>query len=89
MHFLLFLLIGLIAGALAKAITPGAAKEPAGWFLTMLLGVVGAYVGGFVGGLFGIGASNTVGSILMATFGAVLVIGLMRAFSRNSSGSYR
>ncbi|MGO3152696.1 MAG: GlsB/YeaQ/YmgE family stress response membrane protein [Galactobacter sp.] len=47
MGFIAFLVLGLIAGAIAKAILPG--KQAGGWFVTMLLGVVGAVVGGWLG----------------------------------------
>ncbi|SNU01383.1 Uncharacterized membrane protein YeaQ/YmgE, transglycosylase-associated protein family [Ruaniaceae bacterium KH17] len=47
MGFLAFLLLGLIAGAIAKAILPG--ESGGGWLATMLLGVVGAVVGGWLG----------------------------------------
>ena len=49
MGFLGFLLLGLIAGALAKLILPG--KQGGGWLITLLLGVVGALLGGWLGGL--------------------------------------
>ncbi|MFG6401692.1 GlsB/YeaQ/YmgE family stress response membrane protein [Microbacterium sp. P04] len=49
MGFLGFLLLGLIAGAIAKLILPG--KQGGGWLITLLLGVVGALLGGFLGGL--------------------------------------
>ena len=41
-----WILIGLIMGALARAIVPGAQKG--GWIVTLLLGIVGAFVGGFI-----------------------------------------
>ncbi|MBN9157565.1 MULTISPECIES: GlsB/YeaQ/YmgE family stress response membrane protein [unclassified Microbacterium] len=47
MGFLGFLLLGLIAGAIAKAILPG--KQGGGWIATLLLGVVGALLGGWLG----------------------------------------
>ncbi|MDT0182128.1 GlsB/YeaQ/YmgE family stress response membrane protein [Microbacterium sp. ARD31] len=47
MGFLGFLLLGLIAGAIAKLILPG--KQGGGWFITLLLGVVGALLGGWLG----------------------------------------
>jgi uncharacterized membrane protein YeaQ/YmgE (transglycosylase-associated protein family) len=47
MGFFAFLLLGLIAGAIAKAILPG--KQGGGWFITLLLGVVGAFLGGWLG----------------------------------------
>ncbi|TFC74037.1 GlsB/YeaQ/YmgE family stress response membrane protein [Cryobacterium sp. TMS1-20-1] len=49
MSFLGFLLLGLIAGAIAKAILPG--RQGGGWLITLLLGVVGAFLGGWLGGL--------------------------------------
>lgn len=52
MGFLSFILLGLIAGAIAKAILPG--KQGGGWIATLLLGVVGAVLGGWLGSvLFG------------------------------------
>ncbi|MBC9953220.1 MULTISPECIES: GlsB/YeaQ/YmgE family stress response membrane protein [unclassified Leucobacter] len=49
MGFLAFVLLGLIAGAIAKAILPG--KQGGGWFATLILGVIGAMVGGWLGSL--------------------------------------
>ncbi|WP_125107313.1 MULTISPECIES: GlsB/YeaQ/YmgE family stress response membrane protein [Gulosibacter] len=49
MGFFSFLLLGLIAGAIAKLILPG--KQGGGWLVTLLLGVVGAFVGGWLGGI--------------------------------------
>ncbi|MGF2948796.1 GlsB/YeaQ/YmgE family stress response membrane protein [Microbacterium alcoholitolerans] len=47
MGFLAFLILGLIAGAIAKLILPG--KQGGGWIVTLLLGVVGALLGGWLG----------------------------------------
>lgn len=49
MGFFGFLLLGLIAGAIAKLILPG--KQGGGWFITLLLGVVGALLGGWLGSI--------------------------------------
>ena len=49
MGFFSFLLLGLIAGAIAKLIIPG--KQGGGWLVTLLLGVVGAFIGGWLGGI--------------------------------------
>ncbi|WP_293695817.1 GlsB/YeaQ/YmgE family stress response membrane protein [uncultured Agrococcus sp.] len=49
MGFLGFLLLGLIAGAIAKLILPG--RQGGGWIATLILGVVGAIVGGWLGSL--------------------------------------
>ncbi|MCK6080764.1 GlsB/YeaQ/YmgE family stress response membrane protein [Microbacterium sp. EYE_5] len=47
MGFIGFLILGLIAGAIAKLILPG--KQGGGWFITLILGVVGALLGGWLG----------------------------------------
>jgi len=54
MGFFAFLILGLIAGAIAKAILPG--RQGGGWVITLILGVVGALLGGLIGSaLFGTG----------------------------------
>ncbi|MCU1404531.1 MAG: rane protein [Glaciihabitans sp.] len=47
MGFFGFLLLGLIAGAIAKLILPG--RQGGGWIITLILGVIGAFLGGFLG----------------------------------------
>jgi uncharacterized membrane protein YeaQ/YmgE (transglycosylase-associated protein family) len=49
MSFIAFLILGLIAGAIAKLIIPG--KQAGGWIITLILGVIGALLGGWLGGL--------------------------------------
>lgn len=86
MSILIFLIVGLIAGVLAKAIMPGGANEPGGWVLTMVLGVAGAFLGGFLGQAFGASSAASSGSfsfmgILWATIGAIVLIALARLFT--------
>ena len=71
MGLILFLIMGLIAGLIARALMPG--RDPMGWLATMILGVVGAVLGGF---LFG-GPDNAVG-YLGAIVGALIVLFLYR-----------
>jgi uncharacterized membrane protein YeaQ/YmgE (transglycosylase-associated protein family) len=79
MQILWFLLIGLLAGVLAKALMPGGKGEPQGCLMTMALGVAGAMVGGFLIKLaFGILSYG----LIAATLGAMLLIGLGRALSK-------
>lgn len=83
---LYWVLLGLIAGALAKFLMPG--RDPAGCIFTIALGVVGAVVGGWVGTYFGWG-HVTVGlfdlrSIAIATFGAIILLALGRLLRRGS-----
>ncbi|WP_334148944.1 GlsB/YeaQ/YmgE family stress response membrane protein [Microbacterium sp.] len=75
MGFFAFLLLGLIAGAIAKAILPG--KQGGGWFITLLLGVVGAMLGGWLGGLLfnaRVDEFFSLSSWLLAIGGSVLVL---------------
>ena len=70
MSILSWIVVGFIAGVLGKLIMPG--DDPGGFIVTILLGIVGAFVGGFVVSLFGgIGVTGfNVWSILVATLGA-------------------
>ena len=74
MGILSWLLMGLIAGVLAKFILPG--KGPSGWVLTIVLGIVGAVVGGLIGQALNWGTVNDFhpGSIALAVGGSVLVL---------------
>jgi len=84
MSFLIFLLVGLFAGVLAKALMPGSANEPGGWIMTIILGIAGAYVGGFLGSMIGVGSSNFEGQILSSAVGAMVIIGIARLFTRRT-----
>jgi len=75
MGFLGFLLLGLIAGAIAKAILPG--KGPGGWLAALVIGVIGALLGGYIGSLLGLGDVNeffSIGTWLLAIGGSLLVL---------------
>ncbi len=81
MGILSWILLGLIAGALAKLIMPG--RNGGGIIVTIVLGIIGAFVGGFVVSLFGYGTVTefNLGSIVAATIGAILLLALFRAFA--------
>lgn len=83
MGILSWILLGLIAGALAKFIMPG--KDPGGCLVTIILGIVGAVVAGFLGSLLGIGKieSFDLGGILLATIGAIVVLLIYRMVKKN------
>lgn len=70
MGILAWIVLGLIAGALAKFIMPG--RDPGGIIVTIVLGIVGALVGGFLGTLLGFGdiSGFDVRSIVIAVIGA-------------------
>ena len=76
-----WIIVGLIAGALAKLIMPG--DDPGGIIVTIILGIVGAVLGGFILSLLGIGGGASSGgfiySIIAGIIGAVILLGIYRA----------
>lgn len=75
MSFIAFLVLGLIAGAIAKAILPG--RQGGGWIATLLLGVIGAMLGGWLGSLlFGADLQEfwSLQTWLLAIGGAIVVL---------------
>jgi uncharacterized membrane protein YeaQ/YmgE (transglycosylase-associated protein family) len=78
-----WIIIGLIAGALAGALIPG--RQRYGCLGTLLVGVAGGLLGGWLWeDVLGIGeASGWLGAIVVATLGAILVLLVLRAMSRD------
>ncbi len=66
------LLIGLVAGSVAKIITPQ--EEKGGWLSSLLIGVVGAIAGGFLSRLLGFSVENILGSLVVAVIGSLIVL---------------
>jgi len=78
MGILVWLLIGLVAGALARLLVPG--TDPMGWGGTLILGLAGSLVGGFLGNLiadqdFDVSAAGLLGSVV----GAIIVLLIFRS----------
>jgi uncharacterized membrane protein YeaQ/YmgE (transglycosylase-associated protein family) len=74
-----WIVLGLIVGAIAKLIIPG--KDPGGILVTLLLGVVGAFLGGLLGNwLFGVGIERfwSLNTWILAVVGSVIVLGIYR-----------
>ncbi len=74
MGIISWIVIGLVAGAIAKLIMPG--RDPGGIIVTILIGMVGAVVGGFIAKAVGFGGVDGIDirSILVATVGAVILL---------------
>jgi uncharacterized membrane protein YeaQ/YmgE (transglycosylase-associated protein family) len=73
MGILWTILIGFIAGVLAKFITPGD-NEPSGFILTTILGIVGAFVATYLGQALGWYNAGEGAGLIGATIGAVIVL---------------
>jgi uncharacterized membrane protein YeaQ/YmgE (transglycosylase-associated protein family) len=77
--FLGWIVLGLVAGALAKLIMPG--DDPGGIIVTMLLGIVGAVVGGFLGSRFfgrGLETFWNLQTWIVAIIGSLILLGIYR-----------
>lgn len=80
-----FLILGLIAGAIAKAILPG--RQGGGWILTLVLGVIGAFLGGWLGSLiFGVNLGDffSISTWLLAIAGSIIVLLIYGALAGRS-----
>ncbi len=78
-----WIVFGLIAGLIAKAIMPG--KDPGGFIVTAIIGIVGAIIGGFLGNmLFGIRGVDGIDlrSILVAVVGSLILLWVYRMATR-------
>jgi uncharacterized membrane protein YeaQ/YmgE (transglycosylase-associated protein family) len=73
------IIIGLIAGAIAKLIMPG--KDPGGIVVTILLGIAGSFVGGFLfNSLLGRGDNDSTSGLIGSVIGALILLFLYRMF---------
>ena len=75
-----WILIGLIAGLIAKMIMPG--RDPSGCIVTILLGVGGAVVAGFLGQQLGWYETGEGAGFLAAIVGAMILLGIYRLFAK-------
>jgi uncharacterized membrane protein YeaQ/YmgE (transglycosylase-associated protein family) len=85
MGILGWIVLGLVAGAIAKAILPG--RQGGGWIITLILGVVGALLGGFIGSaVFGVGLEDfwSLQTWIVAIVGAIIVLLIYGLITRNS-----
>ena len=82
--WLYWILLGLVAGALAKFLVPG--RDPAGCIVTVVLGIAGAILGGWIGSMLGWGQIDqgqfSIRSIGLATLGAIVLLLLGRLAAR-------
>jgi len=82
MGILSWIILGSIVGIIAKFIMPG--KDPGGIFITIILGIAGAFVGGFIASALGLGSVTgfDIRSLLIAVGGSILLLIIYRAIKR-------
>jgi uncharacterized membrane protein YeaQ/YmgE (transglycosylase-associated protein family) len=75
-----WILFGLVVGIVAKLLMPG--RDPGGFIITTILGIVGAVIGGFLGRSLGLYGPGEPAGFLMATLGAVVLLFIYRMLRR-------
>jgi uncharacterized membrane protein YeaQ/YmgE (transglycosylase-associated protein family) len=71
-----WIIFGLIVGFVAKLLMPG--RDPGGFIITMLLGIVGAVVGGFIGRAMGLYGPEDPAGFIMSVLGAIILLVIYR-----------
>ena len=82
-HLLWTAIIGLVVGAIAKLIIPG--KEPGGIFITMLIGIAGAFLGTWLGRVIGHYQPGQSAGFLMSLVGALILLGIYHLIRRSQT----
>ncbi|GAB3416248.1 GlsB/YeaQ/YmgE family stress response membrane protein [Niabella aquatica] len=88
MEILSWVIFGLIAGIIAKALHPG--KDPGGWIITIIIGIAGAFLGGWIGNIIGWGEPSnfSIRSFILAVVGSLILLWVYSIATRKrSSGS--
>lgn len=79
MNWLLYILIGIVAGYLAGRIVKGSGS---GIILNLVIGIIGSVLGGWLFSLMGVGGGNWLWSLLTATVGAIVLLLIVSLFTK-------
>jgi uncharacterized membrane protein YeaQ/YmgE (transglycosylase-associated protein family) len=85
MHIIGWIVFGLAVGIVAKFLMPG--RDPGGFIITAVLGIVGALVGGFLGRTMGWYGDGSPVGFVMAVIGSLIVLMLYRFTMRRTAGA--
>lgn len=82
MSWIIWIILGLVAGIIAKMIMPG--RDPGGFIITTIIGIVGALLGGFISTKLGFGdvTGFNLPSIIIAVLGSILLLFIYRMVRR-------
>ena len=78
-----WLLVGLIAGSLAKMVTPQ--EEKGGWLSSLAIGIIGSFVGGWIARIIGLHSYKILAEIIIAFLGSLIVLLIYHRYIRNKS----
>ncbi|NPV83635.1 MAG: GlsB/YeaQ/YmgE family stress response membrane protein [Candidatus Aminicenantes bacterium] len=82
MHIIWTILLGLVAGIIAKFIFPG--KENMGWIMTTLLGIAGSFVATYLGKALGIYQPGQTAGFIGAIVGALIILFIISLFRKKA-----
>jgi len=84
MGFISWIILGLIAGAIAKMVLPG--KDPGGFIVTIIIGIIGAVIGGYISTILGFGTVSgfNLGSLVIAILGSIVLLLIYRMVKKPS-----
>lgn len=94
LHWLWVFIIGLVIGIIAKWIMPG--KDPGGFIITAIIGIVGSFIGGFLAKwIFGVGAGGTASGagvggfwgLVLGVIGAIILLWIYRMIFKSKQGT--
>lgn len=85
MHIVWTILIGFVAGLIAKAITPGSGPSPSGFFMTAILGIVGSLGATYIGHAIGWYKAGESAGFIGAIVGAVILLAIYHLVMRSRS----
>ncbi len=82
MYILWMIVIGFVIGLLAKMLTPG--RDPSGFFVTAILGIVGSLLASYGGQALGLYAAGEPAGFIASVVGAIIVLAIYHLVRRNS-----
>lgn len=85
MGFISWIIFGLIVGVIAKLLTPG--RDPGGFIVTVLIGVVGSLLGGGISTMLGFNSGGQGAGWIMSILGAVLLLWIYRTVTTRSTAT--
>jgi uncharacterized membrane protein YeaQ/YmgE (transglycosylase-associated protein family) len=83
MHILWTIIIGFLAGIVAKLLTPG--RDPGGFIITTILGIIGAFVATYIGQAIGWYRADQGAGFIGAVVGAIIVLAIYHLITRRSA----
>lgn len=85
MHLIWTIIIGFLAGAIAKLIMPG--RDPGGFIITTLLGIAGAVLARYLGMALGLYHDEDSAGFIASVVGAIILLAIYRLFTKRRAGT--